>query len=140
MANVSELLDRFVQLFNASRFEEGERDFAPGAYGEEIGTGRRFTPQEGTANSRAWKQAFPDAQGTITRKMIDGNNGVAEIVWRGTNSGSLMGQPPTGKIVTVRAVVVMETNGSAITRVSHYIDVAGMMAQLGVAASAAGAR
>ena len=137
MANVSELMDRFVQLFNASRFEEAEQDFAPGGYAEEIGTGRRFTPQEMTANSRAWKQAFPDGQGTITHTMIDGKNGAAEIVWRGTNHGSLMGQPPTGKSVNVRAVLVMETNGSAITRASHYIDVAGMMAQLGVGSSAA---
>src|ERR1039457_3351698 len=136
MPRVSESLDRFVQLFNASRFEEAEQDFAPGGYGEEIGTGRRFTPQEGTANSRAWKQAFPDARGTITRKMIDGNNGVAEIVWRGTNSGSLMGQPPTGKSVNVRAVLVIETNGSAITRSSHYLDVAGGMGQLGLAPGA----
>ena len=140
MASVSELLDRFVQLFNASRFEEGEQDFAPGGYAEEIGTGRRLTPQEATANSRGWRQAFPDAQGTITRKMIDGTNGVAEIIWRGTNSGSLMGQPPTGKSVNVRAVVVIETNGSAITRVSHYIDVAGMMAQLGASGAAAAGR
>ena len=80
MANVSELMDRFVQLFNASRFEEAEQDFAPGGYAEEIGTGRRFTPQEMTANSRAWKQAFPDGQGTITHTMIDGKNGAAEIV------------------------------------------------------------
>ena len=140
MASVSELLDRFVQLFNASRFEEGEQDFAPGGYAEEIGTGRRLTPQEATANSRGWRQAFPDAQGTITRKMIDGTSGMAEIIWRGTNSGSLMGQPPTGKSVNVRAVVVIETNGSAITRVSHYIDVAGMMAQLGASGAAAAGR
>jgi predicted ester cyclase len=51
----------------------------------------------------------------------------------------LMGQPPTGKSVNVRAVLVLETNGSAITRASHYIDVAGMMAQLGVAPGAAAA-
>jgi len=132
MANVSELLDRFVHLFNADRFEEAEQDFAPGGYAEEVGTGRRLTPQEGTANARGWKQAFPDAQGIITNKMIDGKNGAAEIVWHGTNRGSLMGQPPTGKSVSVRAVVVIETDGNAITRSSHYIDVAGMMAQLGV--------
>jgi predicted ester cyclase len=136
MANVSELLDRFVQLFNASQFDEGEKDFAPEGDAEEIGTGRRFTPQEGAANSRASKQAFPDAQGTITHKMMDGKNGAAEIVWRGTNHGSLMGQPPTGKSVNVRAILDLETNGSAITRASHYIDVAGMMAQLGVASNA----
>jgi hypothetical protein len=36
----------------------------------------------------------------------------------------------------VRAVVIIETDGSKITRLSHYIDVAGMMAQLGVSANA----
>ena len=131
MASVSDLLDRFVQLFNTDRFEEFERDYASGAYAEEVGTGRRLTPQEATASARAWKQAFPDAQGAITSKIIDGKNGAAEIVWRGTNRGPLMGQPPTGKAVSVRAVVVIETNGTTITRSSHYIDVAGMMQQLG---------
>ena len=134
MASTSELLDRFVDLFNADRLEEAEQDFAPDGYGEEIGTNRRFTPQEGTANARAWKAAFPDARGTITSKVVDGNRGTAEIVWRGTNRGSLMGRPPTGKPVTVRAVVCIDTNGSKVTRSAHYIDVAGMMAQLGVAA------
>jgi len=135
MATTNELLDRFVNLFNTDRFEEAEQDFAPNGYGEEIGTARRFTPQEGTANSRAWRAAFPDARGTITSKIVDGNRGAAEIVWRGTNRGSLMGQPATGKSVTVRAVVMIETDGNKMTRVSHYIDVAGMMAQLGTASN-----
>jgi len=133
---VSELLDRFVDLFNAGRYEEAEADFGPKGYGEEVGTGRRLTPREGTANARAWKEAFPDARGTITSKIVEGNQGVAEIIWRGTNRGSLMGNPPTGKSIEVRAVVVIETEGGAITRSTHYIDVAGMMAQLGAGGSA----
>ena len=104
MASVSELLDRFVDLFNAGRHQEAESDFASNGFGEEVGTGRRFTPQEGTANARAWKEAFPDARGEITTKIVDGGKGAAEIVWRGTNRGSLMGHPPTGKAVTVRSV------------------------------------
>ena len=132
MATTSELLDRFVDLFNNDRFEEAEQDFAANGYGEEIGVGRRFTPQEGTVNARAWRAAFPDARGTITTKTVEGNRGAAEIIWRGTNRGALMGQPPTGKAVTVRAVVIIETDGNKMTRASHYIDVAGMMAQLGV--------
>jgi len=137
MANVSELLDRFVDLFNTNQFEEAEKDLAAGAISEEVGTGRRLTPQESTASARAWKQAFPDAKGTITNKITAGNKGAAEITWRGTNNGSLMGQPPTGKSVTVRAVVVIDTDGSKITRVAHHIDVAGMMAQLGATPGAA---
>jgi steroid delta-isomerase-like uncharacterized protein len=136
MANVNELLDRFVSLFNDNRIEEGERDYATGGYLEEVGTNQRFTPQEATAGARAWKEAFPDARGTITNTIIQGNKGAAEIVWRGTNRGPLMGQPATGKTVTVRAVVCIESDGKNVTRATHYIDVAGMMAQLGLGASA----
>jgi steroid delta-isomerase-like uncharacterized protein len=136
MASTSELLDRFVELFNAGKLEEGEQDYAAGGYLEEIGTNRRLSPQESTASARAWKEAFPDSQGTITSKIVEGNRGAAEIVWRGTNRGSLMGQPATGKPVTVRAAVVIETSGGKIARCSHYIDVAGMMAQLGTAPGA----
>ena len=131
MAQVSELLDRFVELFNAGRYEEAEKDFAPGAYSEEVGTGRRLTIKEATANARAWKDAFPDARGTITNKIVAGNKGAAEILWKGTNRGSLMGNPATNRPVEVRAVVVIDTDGAKITRSTHYIDVAGMTAQLG---------
>jgi len=136
MASTSELLDRFVELFNAGRDEEAERDFTPDAVLEEIGTNRRQTPQQGTESAREWRAAFPDARGRITNKIVAGNRGAAEIVWQGTNRGALMGQPPTGKSINVRAVVVIETDGNLITRSAHYIDVAGMMAQLGTMPSA----
>src|SRR4051794_38222753 len=103
----SELLDRFVELFNTDRLEEGERDYAPDGIAEEIGTNRKQTPKEATESAREWKRAFPDARGTITNKIVEGNKGVAEIVWHGTNRGSLMGQPATGKSVTVRASLVV---------------------------------
>ena len=132
MPSTGELLDRFVTLFNDARFEEGEKEYAPGALIEEVGTNRRLTVQEATENARAWRQAFPDARGTITSKIVEGNKGAAEVTWRGTNRGPLMGNPPTGKSATVRAVVVIETNGNTITRSAHYIDVASLMAQLGI--------
>ena len=90
-----------------------------------------MTPSESTSSAKAWRAAFPDASGTITSKVVDGNRGAAEIVWRGTNTGPLMGRPATGQAVTVRAMVLIETDGSRISRSAHYIDVAGMMAQLG---------
>src|SRR5688572_29590927 len=138
MASVSELLDRFVVQFNEDRFEEGLADYAPDGVQEEIGTGRRFTPQEAVESGRAWKAAFPDGQGTIETKLIDGDRGAAEIVWTGTNTGPFMGRPPTGTAVTVRAVAVLETAGGKITRARHYIDIAGLMAQLGVGAGVGG--
>ena len=136
MATTHELLDRFVNLFNDNRIADVEQDYAADGYAEESGTNRRLTPKENVANGEAWKKAFPDAQGTITSKIVDGNRGAAEITWRGTNTGPLMGQPATGKAVTVHAAVFIETNGSQVTRSRHYLDVAGMMAQLGNAPAA----
>jgi steroid delta-isomerase-like uncharacterized protein len=132
MASVKELLDRFVSTFNEAQFEEALSDYAEGAASEEIGTGRTFTVQQGSENARAWKAAFPDARGTIETTLIDGNRGAAEVVWQGTNTGSFNGMPSTGKPVQMGAVVVIETNGSQSTRSRHYLDVASMMAQLGV--------
>ena len=137
MVSVSELLDKFVDDFNQDRFEETLEDMAPDGVFEELGTGRRLTPQEAVENNRAWKAAFPDGRGGIETKLIDGDRGAAEIVWTGTNTGSFMGQPPTGKAVTVRAVGVLETAGGKITRARHYLDVAGLMAQLGLGAGGA---
>src|SRR4030095_9028516 len=119
MAQVSELLDRFVDLFNAGRYEEAEKDFATTGYSEEVGTGRRLTVQERTGTAPVWEERFPDARGTITNKIVDGKKGAAEIVWRGTNRGSLMGNPATNRAVEVRAGVVIETDGAKNTRATH---------------------
>lgn len=137
MPSTSQLLDRFVDLFNANRLEESERDYASGGYAEEVGTNRRYTPAESVESGRAWRTAFPDARGTITTRIVEGNRGVAEILWRGTNTGPLMNRPATGRAVTVRAVVVIETDGTLITRSTHYIDIAGLMGQLGQSVAAA---
>jgi steroid delta-isomerase-like uncharacterized protein len=142
MASVSELLERFVSNFNEGKFEEGAQDFAEGGVLEEVGTGRTVSAAESVQNSRAWRAAFPDARGVIENTIVAGTRGAAEIVWTGTNTGSFNGMPPTNKQVTVRAAAVIETDGSKITRARHYLDVAGLMAQLGVTpgSQAAGAR
>ena len=82
MKTTSELLDRFVELFNDDRFDEIPGDYSPGAIAEEIGTHRRVSPEESAEDARAWRKAFPDARGTITTKVVEGNKGAAEIVWR----------------------------------------------------------
>ena len=138
MASVGELLDRFVSNFDEGKFDEGLEDFAEGGVLEEVGTGRTVTVAESVQNSRAWKAAFPDARGVIENKIVEGNKGAAEIVWTGTNTGSFNGMPATNKPATIRAVATMETDGGKITRVRHYLDVAGLMAQLGATPGAGG--
>ncbi len=132
MATTAELLDRFVALFNAGKFEEAENDYAQHGVFYETGTNRRMTPHEATQSAREWKAAFPDATGKITNKLVAGNVGAAEVVWTGTHRGPLKGLPATNKSVTVYASVWIEADGGKIVRGAHYLDLPGMMAQLGV--------
>ena len=57
---------------------------------------------------------------------------MAEFIFYGTNTGPLMGLPPTGKKVTVPMVAVYEVRGSQITRVRLYFDGCSMSRQLGL--------
>jgi steroid delta-isomerase-like uncharacterized protein len=132
MANVNELMEQWVATFNESRWEDLLNLSAEDAIEEEVGTGRRFNRDEALQAAKAWKDAFPDARGQIANRIISGNHVAGELVWEGTHQGEMSGIPPTGRAVRVQAAVFMEEQGGKISHVSHYIDVAGMMAQLGV--------
>ncbi len=69
--------------------------------------------------------AFSDARGSIQNRVVSGNVAVGEVVWTGTNNGSLNGMPPTNKAVRVQAAVVITEEGGKIAKARHYIDVAG---------------
>ncbi len=132
MPSASDLLDRWISTFNESKWDEAEQLWTANGVGEEIGMGRTFNPKEGIENAKSWRAAFPDARGAIQNRVASGNQAVGEIVWTGTNTGTLNGMPATNKRVQVQAVVVITEEGGRIARARHYIDVAGMLTQLGV--------
>jgi steroid delta-isomerase-like uncharacterized protein len=133
MATAGELLDQIVGTFNEAQWAAAEALWAPDGVWEEIGTGRTLNVAEGIAAAKDWRTAFPDVRGTIENRIVAGNQAAGEIVWRGTNTGPLMGQPATGKPIAVRAVAVFTEAGGKVARMRHYLDIAGMMAQLGTA-------
>jgi steroid delta-isomerase-like uncharacterized protein len=133
MATASELLDQIVGTFNEAQWEAAEALWNPDAVWEEIGTGRTLNVAEGIAAAKDWRTAFPDVRGSIENRLVDGSQAAGEIVWRGTNTGPLMGVPPTGKPIAVHAVAVITEAGGKVARMRHYLDIAGMMNQLGMA-------
>jgi steroid delta-isomerase-like uncharacterized protein len=132
MATASELLEKWVSTFNDGTPEEFEQYVAPNGVYEELGTGRSLNAQQATAAGKDWRSAFPDAHGTIENQIVAGNQVAAEIVWRGTNTGSMNGMPPTGKAVVVRGAAVLTEEGGKTARLRNYLDVAGLLTQLGV--------
>ena len=138
MATARELLDQIVGTFNEAQWAAAEALWAPDAVWEEIGTGRTLTVPEGIAAAKDWRTAFADVRGTIENRLVDGHQAAVEIVWRGTHTGPLMGAPPTGKPIAVRAVAVITEADGRVARMRHYLDIAGMTAQLGTAPPGAG--
>jgi len=58
---------------------------------------------------------------------------VAELVFRGTHTGELMGIAPTGRRVELNVCNVMGIRDGKVYREREYYDAMAMMVQLGVA-------
>jgi steroid delta-isomerase-like uncharacterized protein len=77
--------------------------------------------------------AFPDLDFDIVRLYEAGaDTVVVEWLMKGTNRGSFMGLPPTGRAIALPGVDVIETGGDRIKSVRGYFNSATMMAQIDV--------
>ncbi len=88
---------------------------------------------EGTKQIFAlYRVAFPDMRVTIDDEVAEGDR----VAWRwtltGTNTGSMMGMPATGKRVTMTGTDILRIVGGKITERWVNFDQLGMLQQLGV--------
>ena len=126
---------------NIDAFSSGDRDrfratLAADAVYDELATGRRVQGADKvTEVSFSWRQAFPDARGTITNALASGETAVLEILWEGTQTGALAtpgGElPASGRRVRIPAVQVIRVSGGKLQEGRHYFDMLGMLQQLG---------
>jgi predicted ester cyclase len=75
-------------------------------------------------------EAFPDLQVTIEDMSAHGDFVVVHNVWKGTQSGRLLGLPPTGREVTFTGVVIWRLANGLIAERWAVID---LVQQVGVA-------
>ena len=80
-----------------------------------------------------WKSAAPDCRGKVIRSVASGSTVVVEVNWKGTNTGSLAGQPPTGKAWDVDGCQVITLEGGKIKTLHQYYDMLSLLQQLGLA-------
>ena len=77
-------------------------------------------------------RAFPDLHFTIEDMIAEGDKVVCRISQTGTNTGELMGMPPTGKQVKVTSIGIFRIeNGKLVEHWSNQDDL-GRMQQLGI--------
>jgi steroid delta-isomerase-like uncharacterized protein len=125
-----------LEAFNAADWQRFAAAMAPDVVYEETGTQRRVDDVDAYVQlCQGWKQAFPDARGEIRNVIASGNTVVQEILWEGTQTGTLEGPggplPPSGRRINVPASLWITFSGDQAKEVHHHVDVLTMLGQLG---------
>jgi steroid delta-isomerase-like uncharacterized protein len=69
-----------------------------------------------------YEEAFPAASAESRNWVANDDSVVLEFTFRGVNTGSLWGQPPTGKSVEVPMCVIYDLRDGIIRRARLYYD------------------
>jgi steroid delta-isomerase-like uncharacterized protein len=128
--------DDFIDAFNDGDWQRFAAGLAPEVVYEEAGTQRRVGGVDAYVQlCQGWKQAFPDARGAIRNVVANGSTVVQEIMWEGTQTGTLEGPggslPPSGKRVRFPASLWITFSGDEMKEIHHHLDVLSMLQQLG---------
>ena len=127
-----------IEAFNAGDWQRVKATLAPDSVYDEVGTQRRLRGADEIVQAlQGWKQAMPDAKGTITNAIASGNTVTQEITWEGTQTGPLMGPggslPASGKRQVTRAAWIATVQGDKIKESRHYFDMMSLLQQIGAA-------
>jgi steroid delta-isomerase-like uncharacterized protein len=127
-----------VESFNAGDWERFKATYAADAVYDELATQRHVEGSDEILEvNRQWKEAFPDAKGTITSASAGDDTVTLEITWEGTQSGPMAGPqgeiPPSNRRAVVKAAQVLKFSDHQIKENHHYFDLMGMLQQLGQA-------
>jgi steroid delta-isomerase-like uncharacterized protein len=125
-----------VDAFNSGDWERVRTGLASDSHFDEIGTGRKFDgPEKIVELFKGWKQAFPDAAGTVTSALASGDTAVLEVTWKGTQTGPLtMAEgtiPASGKQHETPAAILFTFEGDKIKESRHYFDSLTLLKQIG---------
>ena len=79
----------------------------------------------------AFRQAFPDLRVGIDDILADGEKVVIRSTIKGTQKGTFMNMPPTGKQISVEAIDIVCVSSGKIVQHWGLMDAFTMMQQLG---------
>ena len=133
MAEPAQIVREYLEAWNR-RDWEAFRGMLHSKYTFRGGDGQVLEgPDAGVAVGQGWATAFPDGRVEIQNSYSCGDTvAVTEFVARGTNTGPLMGIPPTGKSATIYVANICEVADGKILAEREYLDSLPMLVQLGV--------
>ena len=130
-----------IEAFNAANWGRLRALQAADSVYKELGTQREVQGPDGFVDiMRGWKQAFPDATGTVTNAVASGNTVVLEISWQGTQTGPLEAPegtiPASGKTMDLASTQVIEFEGNKVKENRQYFDSLTLLQQIGAVPTA----
>src|SRR5262245_53723668 len=125
-----------IEAFSSNDWQRFKEGLAADAIYEELATGLWVQgPDQIVQAIQGWKQAFPDARGTITNAFASGNMVCLEITWEGTHTGPMAGPggtiPASHKRTETSAVQVITIGGDKVKHTRHYFDSMSLLKQIG---------
>jgi steroid delta-isomerase-like uncharacterized protein len=127
------IVGTLYKAFNERDFERAAATFAESCEFEAIAWNSvAHTPEEIADGLRGWATAFPDGFVEMTNVIATGPWVVVEWHARGTQTGPLRDQAPTGRTFERRGCAIAEVEGGKIVRYRDYFDRAQMYEPLGL--------
>ena len=132
----TKIAENFITAFNDADWSGFKALLAADVRYEETGTQRQTQDADSyTHLCQGWKEAFPDAKGTIQQVAASGNTVVQEVLWEGTQTGPLVTPngtlPASNRHIAVPATLWYTFRGDTIEAIHHHIDLMTMLQQLG---------
>jgi steroid delta-isomerase-like uncharacterized protein len=125
-----------IAAFNSGDWERVRSGLAADSRYDEVGTGRTIEgPEQIVELFKGWKQAFPDAAGTVTSVVAGSDMAALEVTWSGTHTGPLVTAdgtiPASGKRQETSAGLFYTFAGDKIKAGRHYFDLLTLLKQIG---------
>lgn len=125
-----------VDAFNSGDWERLQAGLASDSRYDELGTARKIDgPEKIVELFKGWKQAFPDAVGTVTSTVASGDKAALEVTWNGTHTGPLATAegtiPASGRRQETPAAFFFTFAGDKIKESRHYFDSLTLLKQIG---------
>jgi steroid delta-isomerase-like uncharacterized protein len=125
-----------ADAFNSGDWELLRAGLASDSRYDELGTERKIEgPEKIVELFNGWKQAFPDAAGTVTSAFASGDKTALEVTWKGTQTGPLTTAegtiPASGKRQETPAAIFFTFDGEKIKESRHYFDSLTLLKQIG---------
>ena len=129
--------ETLVRNFYADVWNQGHIEAAGKYYAEDYVDHNPAVPGQpaGLVGAKAvfsaFLTAFPDLTFTVDQVVSDGDKIAARYTAKGTNTGSFVGMPPTGRGIVVTGIELYRIAGGKVAERWGSFDQFGLMAQLG---------